>query len=345
MKNVFGRSNNTYLHKFTMFMIILICLFVISVLIGRYSIKFTDFINLLILKTTNQPVGAYKEINTIVFNVRLPRIMASILIGSSLAVSGTVFQSVFRNPMVSADVLGAANGAGFGAAIGILLSLGFWGVQISSFIFGILAVMITYTLSIALKKNGDPILMLVLAGIVIGSIFSSLISLTKYIADPNDTLPAITFWLMGSLSSIKIGDVLLLIIPVLLGIIPIIIFRNKLNILAFGDEEAQSLGIDVQKVRLLFIICSTIITASSVSLCGMVGWVGLIIPHISRSLVGTNHNVLIPASILTGAIYLMLVDDLSRTLFSVEVPLGIITSLIGAPFFIYLLFQKRRVWQ
>ncbi|KUK52628.1 MAG: putative ABC transporter, permease component [Desulfotomaculum sp. 46_296] len=205
--------------------------------------------------------------------------------------------------------------------------------------------MITYSLSIALKKNGDPILMLVLAGIVIGSIFSSLISLTKYIADPNDTLPTITFWLMGSLTSIRIRDVLLLIIPVLLGTIPILIFRNKLNILAFGDEEAQSLGIDVHWVRLLFIICSTIITASSVSLCGMVGWVGLIIPHISRSLVGANHKVLIPASILTGSIFLMLVDDLSRTIFSVEVPLGIITSLIGAPFFIYLMFQKRRVWQ
>lgn len=332
------------LNIFLIFIIALIIVFIISIIMGRYSINISDLIYLLKLKILNLPLGEYKEIDTIIFKIRLPRILASILIGSSLAVSGTTYQSIFRNPMVSPDVLGAANGAGFGAAAGILLGFGYWGVQISAFAFGILAVFITYMLSTALKKRGDPILMLVLSGIIIGSIFSSLISLTKYIADPDDTLPAITFWLMGSLSSIKFKDVLLLTIPVSIGIIPLIIFRNKLNIMAFGDQEAQSMGIDVNKSRTLFIICSTIITAASVSLCGMVGWVGLIIPHITRSIVGSNHNKLIMSSVFTGAIYLMLVDDLSRTLFSVEIPLGIITSLIGAPFFIYLLFQKRRAW-
>ena len=322
----------------------MITVFLISILAGRYHIKFSDFIQLIFLKFTKQPVGQYQELDTIIFGIRLPRILASLLIGSSLAVSGTVFQSVFRNPMVSPDVLGAANGAGFGAAAGILLSLGFWGVQFSSFAFGMVAVMITYSLSSALGKNGDPILMLILSGMVIGSIFSSLIALTKYVADPDDTLPVITFWLMGSLTSVKMKDVLLLIIPVVIGTIPILIFRNKLNILAFGDDEARSMGIDVKKMRLLLIVCSTIITAASVSVCGIVGWVGLIIPHITRALVGTNHNVLIPAAVFIGATYLMAVDDLSRTLFSVEIPLGIITSLIGAPFFLYLLFQRRRAW-
>lgn len=333
-----------YNDKRSVFLILIIALIVLfgaSFFIGRYTIDIHKLLDLFVLKIKNKPFNQYEELNTIIFSIRLPRIFASLLIGSSLAVSGTVFQSIFRNPMVSPDVLGAANGAGFGAAIGILLSVGFWGVQISSFIFGILAVLITYSLSIALAKKGDPVLMLVLAGIVIGSIFSSLISLTKYVADPNETLPTITFWLMGSLTSVKAKEVLLLTIPVSAGLIPLFIFRNKLNIMAFGDEEAQSLGINVKKTRLLFIVCATIITATSVSLCGMVGWVGLIIPHITRALVGTNHKTLIPASILIGAIYLMVVDDLARTLFSVEIPLGIITSLIGAPFFIYLLFQKK----
>jgi len=323
---------------------ILISVFVISILVGRYNIIFSDFIQLMIRKCLKQPVDPYGELNTIVFGIRLPRVLASLFIGSSLAVSGTVFQSIFRNPMVSPDVLGAANGAGFGAAAGILLSFGFWGVQLSSFSFGMLAVMITYALSVALGKNGDPILMLILSGMVIGSIFSSLIALTKYVADPNETLPVITFWLMGSLTSVKMHDVLMLIIPVVTGTVPIMILRNKLNILAFGDEEASSMGVDVKRVRLLLIACATVITAASVSVCGIVGWVGLIIPHITRALVGTNHNVLIPAAALIGAAYLMAVDDLSRTLFSVEIPLGIITSLIGAPFFIYLLFQRRRAW-
>lgn len=335
------KSNKKF---FLIFILILVSVFILSVLIGRYHIKFSDFIQLVILKYRKAPIEQYQELNTIIFSIRLPRILASLLIGSSLAVSGTVFQSVFKNPMVSPDVLGAANGAGFGAAAGILFSFSFWGVQFSSFGFGLIAVMITYLLSAALGKNGDPTLMLILTGLVVGSIFSSLIALTKYIADPNDTLPVITFWLMGSLTSVKINDVLLLSIPVLIGTGPILIFRNKLNILAFGDDEARSMGVDVKKMRLLLIVCSTVITAASVSVCGMVGWVGLIIPHITRALVGTNHNVLIPAAVLIGATYLMAVDDLSRTLFSVEIPLGIVTSLIGAPFFLYLLFQRRRAW-
>lgn len=232
---------------FIILVFILILLFFVSLVIGRYNIKISELFYLLKLKFQNRPLDKYEQLDTIIFNIRLPRILASILIGSSLAVSGTVFQSIFRNPMVSPDVLGAANGAGFGAALGILLSFEFWGIQISSFAFGIFAVLVTYSLSIALSKKGDAVLMLVLAGIVIGSIFSSLISLTKYIADPDGVLPTITFWLMGSLTSVAFSDVLLLIIPISIGTIPLVIFKNKLNIMAFGDEEAQSLGLNVKK--------------------------------------------------------------------------------------------------
>jgi iron complex transport system permease protein len=315
---------------------------IISTITGRYEISLTNIYQWLYTKLYNVDLGVYTQIDTIILNIRLPRILASMLVGSSLALAGTVFQSIFRNPMVSPCLLGASHGAGFGAAIAILLALNYWVVQLSSFLFGIIAVMLTYTLSHSLSKKRDPLLMLVLSGIVVGSIFTSLISLTKYAADPEDTLPVITFWLMGNLSSVQMQDVAFLLFPIIIGMVPIIIFRNKLNILSFGDEEALSLGINVKKVRLLFIICSTIITAASVSICGIIGWVGLVIPHIARMLVGSNHNKLVPASIFLGALYLMLVDDLSRTLFSVEIPLGILTSLIGAPFFIFLLFQKKR---
>ena len=317
---------------------------IFSMMTGRCEITLSEVLGWLNAKLLDHPLNEYRQIDTILLNIRLPRILASMLVGSSLALAGTVYQSIFRNPMVSPCLLGASHGAGFGAALGILLACSHWMVQLSSFFFGITAVMIAYTLSNALGKRRDSVLMLVLSGIVVGSIFTSLISLTKYAADPEDTLPMITFWLMGSLTAVQMPDVYFLLIPLTIGILPMVLLRNKLNIMAFGDEEALSLGIDVTKVRLLFIICATIITAASVSICGIIGWVGLVIPHITRMLVGSNHNKLVPGAIFLGALYLMLVDDLSRTLFSVEIPLGIVTSLVGGPFFIFLLFRKERVW-
>lgn len=338
-----AETNSTWV-LFSLLSVTLLIVLFFSIVTGRYIISPADIWGWVHCRIFSDPMGQYQQIDTIFLNIRLPRICASMLVGSSLALAGAVFQSIFRNPMVSPCLLGAAHGSGFGAAVAILLSLNYWVVQLSSFLFGITAVMITYTLSNALGKKRDSVLMLVLSGIVIGSIFSSLISLTKYVADPEDTLPVITFWLMGSLSSVQMKDVLVLLIPLFVGTVPLVLLRNKLNILAFGDEEALSLGVDVKKARLLFIVCSTIITAASVSICGIIGWVGLVIPHITRMLMGSNHNRLIPGTIFLGAIYLMLVDDLSRSLFSVEIPLGIVTSLIGAPFFIFLLFRKGRVW-
>ncbi|WP_245570878.1 FecCD family ABC transporter permease [Anaerovorax odorimutans] len=326
------------------FVFIPILIFIFSLTFGRYFIKISDLINLMAIRLNNKPLGDYEVINTVIFNMRLPRIIAALLIGGALSVSGTVYQSIFKNPMVSPGILGVSNGAGFGAAVGILLSFGSIGVQFTSFIFGICAVMITYLLSSALsKKIGDSILMLILSGMVIGTIFSSLISLTKYVADPDDALPAITFWLMGSLTSITMKDNLIISIPIILGTLPLVMFRNKLNILAFGDEEAQALGENTERVRLLFIICSTLITSAAISVSGIIGWVGLIIPHITRIIIGPNNNLLIPTSIAIGASYLMIVDDVARTICSIEIPLGILTSLIGAPFFLYLLFHKKGV--
>ncbi len=340
--NDMGRRLESLFYPF-MLLVLLAAIF-FSIGIGRYGISPSEIWEWFYSTIQADQDSGYAKINTIILNIRLPRILASMFVGASLALAGAVFQGIFRNPMVSPCLLGAAHGAGFGAALAILCSLSYWVVQLNAFLFGLIAVTVCYLLSSALGKRRDSVLMLVLSGIVIGSIFTSLISLTKYAADPEDSLPVITFWLMGSLSQVQMLDVYVLMIPVLIGVIPILLLRNKLNIMAFGDEEALSLGVDVKRMRLIFIICSTIITAASVSVCGIIGWVGLVIPHITRMLVGSNHGRMIPATVLVGALYLVVVDDISRSLFSVEIPLGIVTSLIGAPFFIFLLFRKRRVW-
>ncbi len=316
----------------------------LSLLIGRYFISIGQLASLIALKLHHQPLGDYAVIDTIIFNVRLPRILSALIIGGALSLSGTVYQSTFRNPMVSPGILGVANGAGFGAAVGILFSMSYFGIQSMAFLFGLIAVGLTYLISAFKKEDGNSILTLVLAGMVISTIFSSFISLTKYIADPDDKLPAITFWLMGSLASITMKEVLITLIPVVAGSIPLFLMRWKLNILAFGDEEAKSMGVNTSLVRLLIIICSTVITAAAIAISGIVGWVGLIIPHICRMISGPNHNTLVPLSVAVGAVYLLIVDDVARTLASIEIPLGIITSLIGAPFFIYLMYQKRKSW-
>ena len=316
-----------------------------SLCMGRYTLHLKDVLSLLFLKATGGDTRELAVIDTILFRVRLPRIIAAMLIGSSLSLSGTVYQSTFRNPMVSPGILGVANGAGFGAALGILLSFSFIGIQLTAFAFGIAAVLITFGLSKILTREGDSLIALVLTGMVISTIFSSLISLTKYTADPYDKLPAITFWLMGSLASVTKDDILFSLTPIILGSIPLILLRWKLNLMSFGDNEARSMGIDTTKLRIIVIVCSTIITAASIAISGIIGWVGLIIPHLCRFITGPDHKKLVPLSMVIGAVYLTLVDDCARTLTNIEIPLGIITSLIGAPFFIYLMFKKRKNWQ
>jgi iron complex transport system permease protein len=240
---------------------------------------------------------------------------------------------------VSPDILGATAGAGFGAALAILFSWSLTMIQVSSFIFGLFAVFLTYFISSKMKNN--QILVLVLTGVLIGTLFSSFISLIKYIADPFDKLPAITFWLMGSLATVRTADIYIVIIPVLIGILPLYLLRWRLNVLSFGDEEAKAMGINTDAIRVVIIICSTLVTASAVCISGVIGWVGLVIPHLARAVVGPDYNKLLPASILLGSSYLLLVDTIARVVTYIEIPLGILTSLIGAPFFIYLLNKSR----
>ncbi|AZV56637.1 iron ABC transporter permease [Clostridium sp. AWRP] len=318
--------------------------FFISLAIGRYPISVSQFFNVILSNVSGMDNSKYATISTVLFNVRIPRILSALLVGAGLAIAGSAYQGLFKNPMVSPDILGASSGAGFGAAFGILLSFNSFGIQISAFLFGLAAVSITYLISIIIGRGNNATLILVLTGMVVSALFSSFISITKYVADPYDKLPAITFYLMGGLSSVTMKDIKILSVPFIIGIIPLILLRWKLNVLSFGDEESKSLGVDTSKLRIVIILCSTLITAGAVSISGIIGWIGLVIPHIARMFVGPNFKVLLPASLLIGGTFLLLVDDVARCAFSVEIPLGILTSLIGAPFFIYLLIKGRRGW-
>jgi len=244
--------------------------------------------------------------------------------------------------LVSPDILGVSAGAGFGAAIAILLSLNLFYIQISALIFGLIAVTITYFVSKIVKSNA--ILVLVLSGMAIGSLFSALTSFTKYVADPYEKLPAIVFWLMGSLSSVSNIEILVVIIPMLVGMIILLMIRWRINVISMGEDEARSLGLNTKKFTIVIIICCTVITASAVCISGVIGWVGLVIPHIGRMIVGPDHRKLLPATLSLGASYLLLVDNMARTLTTVEIPLGILTAIIGAPFFIYLLKKSEIGW-
>lgn len=318
--------------------------FIIALTIGRYHIDIKDVFVILESKLLGVDAHYPEAVNNIVLNVRLPRVIISMLVGASLSVAGAVYQGMFKNPMVSSDILGVSAGAGFGAALAILLSFSVVGIQLMSFIFGILAVSITYAIGKIVGGRGISHIVLILSGMLVGTLFSSFISLIKYVADPFSKLPAITFWLMGSLSSVNNRDVLILIIPFIIGVVPLLLLSWKLNVLSFGEEEGKALGVNTKALRLTSILCSTLITASSVSICGLIGWVGIIVPHICRMLVGPNLKKLIPATLSCGSIYLLIVDTLSRSLFSIEIPLGILTSIIGAPFFILLLLNKGRGW-
>ncbi|MBN2040371.1 MAG: iron ABC transporter permease [Spirochaetes bacterium] len=324
----------------TMLLIILI-----SLTLGKYPVPLQDIINFFSYKLFNAGninPEKLKLLSNLLMEIRLPRIIAAILIGASLSVSGASFQAMFVNPLVSPSLLGVLAGSSFGAALGMVFSESWYIVQISSFSFGFLAVIIS--VGIAKIHKGNSILLLILGGVISGAFFTSLLSIVKYIADPYDQLPAITQWLLGSLSFVDSSTLKIMLIPQLAGIILISLFSGYINALSMGDEEARALGVPVEKIRILLIFLSTVISALTVVAAGMIGWVGLIIPHIARMIVGPNNKVLIPACALIGASYLVVVDDISRLLFSIEIPIGITTSLIGIPFFAIILKNARRAW-
>lgn len=313
-----------------------------SLLLGRYPLApatvFAVIVNQLGLANLEVPETAA----TIVWDIRLPRALLGALVGASLAVSGAAFQGVFRNPLVSSSILGVSPGAGFGAALAILLFGKGMMIYVSAFGFGILAVVFSYF--IGRKYNTTTTVMLVLGGTIVSSVFSALTSLIKYMADPYDQLPQIVFWLMGSLASASYKDIAIAGTPMLIGIVGLLFIRWRINILSMGEKEAKALGVNVRLLQGILVFCATLATAGAVCVSGVIGWVGLVIPHISRMLVGTDNRLLIPTSVSIGACYLVFVDNLSRSLTGSEIPLGILTAIIGAPFFVYLLKRKVGGW-
>ena len=273
----------------------------------------------------------------VVLNVRLPRILAAALIGAALSVAGVSYQGMFRNPMVSPDLLGASTGAGFGAALALFLSFSYFGVTLSAFCFGLAAVLLAYLIS--RKSRMDSTLSMVLAGMMISSLFTAGTSLIKLVADTENQLPAITYWLMGSLTSVRGRDVRFAFFPILLGLIPLLLLRWRINLLTLSEAEARSMGVDTRRLRLIVIVCATLMTAASVAISGMIGWVGLVIPHFCRILFGYDYRRLLPSCALLGASFLILVDTIARTVTTAEIPLGILTSFVGAPVFLYLVLS------
>lgn len=279
----------------------------------------------------------------VLFEARIARIAAAVLIGAALSAAGASYQGIFRNPMVSPDILGAATGASFGAALAILFGASALMIQVSAFCFGLAAVAAAYFASSVLtRQSGGATLTLVLTGMVVSALFSAFISIVKFVGDPYDTLPTITFWLMGGLTYVTKGDLFIMLIPFAAGMIPLLLLRWRLNILSFDDEEASSLGVDTKKTRAVIILCATLMSSSAVAVGGMIGWVGLIVPHIARMLTGPDYSRMLPCSMLTGGLFLLIVDDIARCLFAQEIPLGVLTAIIGAPFFLYLMFRGKK---
>ncbi|BDE97811.1 iron ABC transporter permease [Raoultibacter timonensis] len=324
--------------------IILVAAVLVSFTLGRYDMTVLDVLKVAANQLFGMETFSESTHITVVTQVRFPRVIAALVIGATLAAAGASYQGLFKNPMVSPDLLGASAGAGFGASFALLMGGNMYVVQLSAFVCGIVAVLLTYFVSTAVSKGDSMTLTLVLTGMVVTALFQAFITMTKYVADPDDKLPSITYWLMGGLSSTRIEDLPMLLAPVIVGIVPMLLFRNQLNALSFGDEEARALGVNTKFIRALFIFCATLVTAASVAAAGMVGWVGLVIPHLARMIVGPNHKVLLPASLLLGALYVLVIDDLCRCLFAIELPLSVLTAIIGAPFFIYLLTRGKKTW-
>lgn len=306
--------------------------------VGAYPVTTEAIFRSLARLVSGQEPGDMQE--RVLMTIRAPRVLAGLLIGAALAASGAAYQTLFRNPLVSPDVLGVSAGAGLGAVFGIFLSLPIFFIQLFAFAGGLATVAVVALIATSIRGR-DPVLVLVLGGVVVGALAGAAISLIKILADPYDQLPAITFWLLGSLSSIRQNDALAILPAVALGLVPLILLRWRIDVLSTGDEEARALGLPAGALRALVIACATLMTASVVALAGVIGWVGLVIPHIARMLVGPAFSRLLPMSLALGGGYLVLVDTLARSLARIETPIGILTAIVGAPFFIWLLWRGR----
>lgn len=333
--NILRAADKRYARRFAVLGAVFLAVLLGSLLLGRYALSPGQLLHMLWTKVTGGAADWPLSDDKVVFAVRLPRVAAAALVGAALAVSGAAYQGMFRNPMVSPDILGASTGAGFGAAVAILLGAGYFGISAAAFCCGLLAVAAAWLVSRLSRTNQT--VALILAGMMISSLFSAGTSFVKLVADTQQQLPAITYWLMGSLSSVKDTDVLFLSIPVTLGMVPLLALRWRMNLLTLGEEEAQSMGVNTRRLRGTVIVCATLLTSASVAVSGMIGWVGLVIPYFCRMLFGYDYRRLIPAGALFGASFLLIVDDIARLVTTGELPLGILTAFVGAPLFVYLI--------
>jgi iron complex transport system permease protein len=311
--------------------------------VGRYPVTLAELSEVLVSRLMGRNAAVPPAVENVVLLVRGPRVVAAVLVGGALAVAGTAFQGLFRNPLVSPDILGASSGAALGAVLGIYFSLGVIGIEGLAFAGGLVAVAAVYVIG-SLLHSRDPILVLVLTGVVVGALLGAGVGLVKYLADPYNQLPAMTFWLLGSLAATTVADLLPLTGPVAVGTIVLIALRWRLNVMSLPEDEARALGLATVPFRIAIVAAATLVTSASVATSGIIGWVGLVVPHLARALVGPDFPRLIPTAALLGGGYLLFIDTLARTAAPVEIPLGILTAVIGTPFFIWLLAGMQRTW-
>ncbi len=335
MRKMFNESGNIK-KSITLLLIILpIITAFVCLSFGRMNLPIKDILNLFLDFIKAREIDS--TLYAVVMNIRLLRIILALVVGAGMTVAGVTFQSLFSNPLATPDILGVTSATCVGAIIAILNSKNIFATQIYALIFGLISIWITLILG---RTKDNSIINLILSGIIISSVFNAVSSILKYTADPTDKLPEITYWLMGSLSGASYKSILFGAPLIIIGILLVYVMRWRLNVLTLSEEEAKSTGIDIKKTRVYFILASTIITASSVSMCGQIGWIGLIVPHISRMLVGSNNRYVVPFSISLGAIFLIIIDSLSRSVSIIELPLSVLTAIIGAPTFILLLKRK-----
>lgn len=324
--------------KLLILLVLVLAAFFASFLIGRYPVAPDMVFSILSAKILYLPQTWSDTMEKVVINMRLPRIFAAMLVGAVLAVSGAAYQNLFRNPLVDPKLLGVSFGAGFGAAAGILFHLSWLWIQAGAFAGGLVAVMCSMAIG---SYFGKSITVLVIGGMVVSYLFQALIFALQYVADPNDTLPTITYWLMGSFTKVSLGDFRWIIPLTAIPTAVLYAIRWHINTLGVGEEEAHALGVNVKLIRGIVIVCATLMTAAAVSISGIIGWVGLVIPHIARMIMGTNFSLILPASLLLGSLYMLIIDNLCRSIIAIEIPVGILTAIIGAPFFVFLLAKTR----
>ncbi|CAI3792324.1 FecCD family ABC transporter permease [Pseudarthrobacter sp. MM222] len=312
--------------------------------LGRYNVPLGHVVQILAAQLVPFPLEASGTEQNVVLLVRMPRVLLALLVGGGLAIGGAALQAIFRNPLVSPEIIGVSAGASFGGALALLLGLGSFLLVAGSFVFGLVALGTLFLITSG--RGGTPMLMIVLGGVVTGSFFSALVAFVTYIADPNTTLPAIVFWLLGSVATATFAKVAVALVPVLGGAAVLVALRWRINVLSLGDEDAAALGVRPRPLRWVVLVAVALIVAGAVAVSGAVSWVGLVVPHLARMWVGPDHRVLLPVSFLLGGAYIVLVDTVARTATAGEIPLGVLTALIGAPVFFLLLRRNReRIWE